>query len=267
MQNRYVGDVGDFGKHGLLRFLSGMTSEDNLARLRLGLVWYLHHDEKHGADGKKISRDGKHIGYLNPTLANLQRFGECDQELWNKLGHLVGLDARCVHCAELANILPGCTNYYDAQLYYVPKMKPDKKAELRDHWIQEALNTTREADIVCLDPDNGIAKNNNNMYTAKGPKFTYMDDLKAFWKREQSLVVYHHLDMLKGEAEDKIEAVSAKIREGLEGAKPISLWFHRGTARVFFVVPQPGEPGNIIRERVDRFLGRPWGQNKHFTRV
>ena len=25
MQNRYVGDVGDFGKYGLLRFLSGMT--------------------------------------------------------------------------------------------------------------------------------------------------------------------------------------------------------------------------------------------------
>ena len=35
MQNKYVGDVADFGKRGLLRFLSGMTSEGDLARLRL----------------------------------------------------------------------------------------------------------------------------------------------------------------------------------------------------------------------------------------
>ena len=234
--------------------------------MKLGLVWYLHHDERHGADGKRISRDGKFIDYLNPTLANLQQFGECDQELWNKLGHLVGLDARCVHCAELANILPGCTSYYGAQLCYVPKMKPDKKAELRDHWFQEAFKTTCEADIVCLDPDNGIAKNNTRMCHQDGPKFVYMDDLRAFWKRKQSLVVYHHLDMLAGKAENKIKAVVAQLQGGLEGAKPISLWFHRGTARVFFVIPQP-EHKELIRERVDRFLKFGWEKHGHFGEV
>ena len=51
MQNRYVGDVADFAKHGLLRFLSGATdTERPEPKLRLGLVWYLYHDERHGPD-------------------------------------------------------------------------------------------------------------------------------------------------------------------------------------------------------------------------
>ena len=40
MQNPYVGDVADFGKHGLLRFLSGMTDEAGPEpKLKLGLVY------------------------------------------------------------------------------------------------------------------------------------------------------------------------------------------------------------------------------------
>ena len=79
MQNRYVGDVADFGKHGLLRFLSGMTDpEGPEPKLRLGLVWYMFPDERHGADRKRINGDGGHIGYLEQTEANSGRFGLCD---------------------------------------------------------------------------------------------------------------------------------------------------------------------------------------------
>ena len=45
MQDQYVGDIGDFGKYGLLRHLTGMRGdaapED---ALRLGVVWYLFPD-------------------------------------------------------------------------------------------------------------------------------------------------------------------------------------------------------------------------------
>jgi hypothetical protein len=63
MQDRYVGDVGDFGKYGLLRSLA--------ADLSLGVVWYLGPEESHNADGK-------HIGYLNSTQKNLIKFRDCD---------------------------------------------------------------------------------------------------------------------------------------------------------------------------------------------
>ena len=118
MQNKYVGDVGDFGKHGLLRFLSGMTDpEGPEPRLRVGLIWYMQHDEIHGTDKKKINGDGRFTGYLDLTRQNMKLYGNCDPELWSKLGHLVGQDRRCVHCAEEARLLPEDTKFYDALLY------------------------------------------------------------------------------------------------------------------------------------------------------
>ena len=55
MQNRYVGDVADFGKHGLLRFPSGMTDPDEGKQLRVALLWYMHHDEGHNLHGSHTS--------------------------------------------------------------------------------------------------------------------------------------------------------------------------------------------------------------------
>ncbi len=49
MQDRYVGDVGDFGKYGLLRALSGPFKSE--AVLSLGMVWYLVPDQGNGGDG------------------------------------------------------------------------------------------------------------------------------------------------------------------------------------------------------------------------
>ena len=45
MQDRYVGDIGDFSNNGLLRWLIGMREDvvsDGLGPLRLGVVWYLN---------------------------------------------------------------------------------------------------------------------------------------------------------------------------------------------------------------------------------
>ena len=42
MQNKYVGDIGDFGKYGLLRALTGhQTTSASEPHLTLGIVWYL----------------------------------------------------------------------------------------------------------------------------------------------------------------------------------------------------------------------------------
>ena len=53
MQNRYAGDVGDFGKLGLLR---GLTS----SQLDIGVNWYLTPDESHNANGKHIGYNNRH---------------------------------------------------------------------------------------------------------------------------------------------------------------------------------------------------------------
>ena len=264
MQNRYVGDVADFAKHGLLRFLSGKTSTDELPRLRLGLVWYLHHDQRHGPDSKKLNYDGKHTGYLVRTPDDdREEYRECDSALWETLRDLVLRDARCVHCAEESGVLPQDTEYFTAQLQYTPRTPLPTKRVLREHWFQAALAATAESKLVCVDPDNGIAPD-EKMYRKDGPKFTYMSDLRAFWERDQSLVAYHHIGRNGGTAKEQIKKLTSWLKSELAGSDPIPLLFRRGSARVFLVLAHPGHE-KAITERVGSLIAGPWG--RHFERV
>ena len=42
MKNQYVGDIGDYGKYGLLRFLSNRG-------IKIGINWYLTKDDMYAA--------------------------------------------------------------------------------------------------------------------------------------------------------------------------------------------------------------------------
>ena len=204
--------------------------------------------------------------YLRRTRKDdKSQYRDCDPELWEKLRDLVYRDARCTHCTELAGVLPDKTEYYNALLYYVPGMPRPMKQELRQHWLCEALKATAQAELVCVDPDNGITQE-TMMYREKGPKYVYLDDLRAIWERKQSLVIYHHLGMDK-KAPEQMRRVVTRLQDGLEGnPDPIPLWFHRGTSRVFFVIPRP-EHSPLIEDRVTRFLDNHWERKGHFERA
>src|SRR6266851_6371289 len=75
MQNRYVGDVGDFAKYALLRRLVGRPTEE---ALRLGVVWCLFPDESH-------NNDGRHVSYLRAA-----GFTSLDDDLRVRLERIVG---------------------------------------------------------------------------------------------------------------------------------------------------------------------------------
>ena len=78
MQDQYTGDIGDFGKYGLLRSL---TSPETGNPLRLGVVWYLTQGENH-------SPDGQQTGYLHLEERRRERFTACDEELYLALREL-----------------------------------------------------------------------------------------------------------------------------------------------------------------------------------
>lgn len=88
MQNRYAGDIGDFGKLGLLRRL-------RQTGLSIGVNWYLTPDETHNGDGR-------HVGYLKNDM-----FRACDEQLWSALGQIVKSGNRQVCELESAGILQG----------------------------------------------------------------------------------------------------------------------------------------------------------------
>ena len=66
MQNRYVGDVGDFGKYALLRRIGK-------AGLSLGVNWYLTPDESHNSNGKYTSGKSYWLEEVQPTIEELER--------------------------------------------------------------------------------------------------------------------------------------------------------------------------------------------------
>jgi hypothetical protein len=88
MQNRYVGDIGDYLKLGVLRALS--------PGFHLGIAWWLFPDESH-------NRDGRHISYLNRP----DQWRHFDPDLFDTLHEIVSSGRRHVHALEAAGVLPG----------------------------------------------------------------------------------------------------------------------------------------------------------------
>jgi hypothetical protein len=72
LQNRYLCDIGDFGKYGMLR----EVLKNNLI---LGFNWYLQPDETHNNDGK----------HKNNLINDRYNVGACDIELYTFLQNVV----------------------------------------------------------------------------------------------------------------------------------------------------------------------------------
>ena len=250
MENRYVGDIGDFGKYGLLRALSGSHEAPAAShRLRLGIAWYLFPDESHTADGK-------FTGYLADEGENHKKFRACDPALYDALRRLVTAAERNVVAVRQSEVLPCSTAYFEPSLSYSLRQPRSSRQATRANWINGALEATSKADVVFVDPDNGISET-ANPWRKNGPKFVFFDDLRRFAGRGQSLVIYHHLSR-QGTHQQQIERWSTSLREnlGLTGA----IWplrYRRGSARVFFVAPQERHE-SVLETRIRDFLDSPW---------
>src|SRR5271169_1768089 len=112
MQNRFTGDIGDFGKFGLLRVLCG---QDIASQLSLGVVWYLVENESHNEDGK----------YTKYLLDDSKKLRCCDSELYDGLRRLlvddhgdVVPDRRRVATVEGSNLFPSGTSFFSGSLEY-----------------------------------------------------------------------------------------------------------------------------------------------------
>ena len=251
MQDRYVGDIGDFGKYGLLRAL---CADD----LSLGAVWYLVPNE--GGDG-----NGTHVGYLDPTPANLRRFKTCDPALYDALGEIVLNGTRSVRSISGRAILPPGTVFYEEPLSFdgtpgIGATATEARLDYRSNWVQGALEATQGCDVVFADPDNGL-ESGTPRHHRKGPKFAYYDELTPYVQRGQSLVVYHHLHRshpTREQVRERLAQIGERLRE------PFALLYKRGSPRAFFVVPSVVHTG-ILSERARRFMEGCWAQ--HFTLV
>ena len=256
MQCRYVGDVGDFGKYGLLRAL---TLPDTPDELSLGVVWYLVCN--HGPAG-----DGRYINYLKDE--NAGRFRPCDPPLFDCLKEIVDSNRRSVESIERARILPA--KYYHRNLSFKDTSLDERPAS-RQAWLRGADERVQGCQLVFVDPDNGLQVKSASRHSTKGTKFVYYDELRDYLSRGQSVVVYQHLPMfLPREKEEEYARWRADELRGCPAVEDVwALLWRPYSRRMYFIIPNGREA--VLKPRINTMLKGPWGEDRpegpHFEPV
>lgn len=241
MQNRYVGDIGDFGKYALLRIISKTG-------LALGVNWYLTPDENHNFDGK-------HISYLHKS-----EYKGLDDELFFILKDIIERDKRHVFSIQESVILAGNTVFYDNVLDFAGETNPTKRKIHRKSWHDTALNKLKDCDIVFMDPDNGLQVK-SSLTGKKGNKYIGVDEFKDYYKLGKSIIFYNHRERKQEEEYlGKFRKLSAD--HVFKDAKWLGLKFSRGTIRDYIFVLQPGH-ADAINIQCENLLNTGW--KNHFS--
>lgn len=239
MQDRYAGDVGDFGKFGMLRCI-----EDS--GLSVGINWYLVGDESH-------NNDGKHIGYLED-----EKYRGCDDELLVSLNGMLEQGTRSVLELEKLNLL-------NTQKYYHERMiaPSAQNGVTRNEWHQKGLRAMSVCDLVFLDPDNGMLPKSVSRGSGKSIKYVFPEEIMDYYEGGQSVIFYSHrtreqLDVYLERFEDlfnKAEHYGAKIK---------GITFKRGTVRDYFFILHE-EHISKVENGLEKLLNGKW--NRHFELV
>ena len=237
MQNRYVGDIGDFGKLGLLRAISS-------AGLSIGVNWYLNANESHNGDGC-------HVEYLFD-----HRYSDCDAYLWSELKRIVESDRREVASIERSGVLPA--TYYSIPITRATRNNTGQQRG-RKKWHSDALNHRRDLGVVFLDPDNGLMVP-SALRTNRTNKYVEPEEILDYYRQGSSVIYYQHKarkldEYYTGQHQRLLE------KSGFDDASSLGLKFKSTSQRFYFFIIQPRHERRI-RDCVDKMLSTDWG--KHF---
>jgi hypothetical protein len=177
MQDRYVADIGDFGKFQLFRFLFN-TKESALAQ-----IWFYH-------DREEKNNDGKYCHYFSRVKGS-------DDALSSIMQEILAEDNRTLYALEKKEIL----SYADYFYQVLPESYQDRVT-----WINKAYTFSKNHPIVAVAPDNGIALKCHKKeqqfsfvdYHDKknlAHKYIFKEEIDTFFHtpKRQITILYQHL--------------------------------------------------------------------------
>lgn len=223
MQDEYAGDVGDFGKYGLLNEIYKESKET----IKLGINWY------YNVPGNKSKKgDGRYTDYLKNENKHSEKYKKCFPELYKKLKNIVydsngqiNEERRKIKEIENSDILPKSTVFYSEPL----------KGE-REKWFEESLKRLYKTDIILLDPDNGIQTDKIKKTQKKALKYVFKDEIEKYYETGKSLIIYNHRDRKK---ESKYKEKINSINKSFDAEIKV-LRFKRISVRDFiFLIQKP----------------------------
>ena len=229
MRDRYVGDIGDFAKYGLLRAIGKGK--------RLGVAWYLCVDPEVGNAG-----DGRHTAYLQRP----DEWRHLDPDLFDSLKNLIDEKRRSVAEIEKSGIL-GSADFASAPVD-VTHVAVRERESWRCAWFERVQNALSDCDLVFADPDNGLFPDEKFKPTRKvNAKRIPLYEALALAEGRPT-VIYHHNSMMRGGHIQEIQNWMSR----LPGCTYAWYW-RRWSNRTFFVINPDSEMDQLVEDFEQRW--------------
>ncbi len=235
MQNRYVGDIGDYVKFAILRYLK--------PGYKLGVAWWLYEDEDHNKNGRHIE-----------CQSHPAKWRHYDAALYDGLKKIVDSGVRDVRLIEQSGLLPDVT--FHSTLVPVAGT-PAERRKARMDWYEQAKITLADSDLIFIDPDNGLETTGFSAGAKVAGKSVSIAELLGLSRPGRTLIVYHHQTRRKGGHGEELSYWSARLR----GARFESVDAIRSGAyspRAFFLL----NASTDLRQRAERLV-HDW--SRHLT--
>ena len=236
MQDRYTGDIGDYGKLGMLRYLAA-------AGPRVGVNWYRTPDEDH-------NEDGKFIQYVQASGQTSYR--PYDPPLWDALAQIVNSGQRRVESLETPAILDAVFFNEHLDFSNVPFREREEK---RADWHSRALAALDGCEIVFVDPDNGLMVPSARR-SKKANKYVLPEELFDYYRQGASVYYQHKARRQDGFYTDQHNKLLQDER--IQDAEGLGLKFTRPSLRYYWFLLRP-EHAETVRQCVASLLAGPWG--------
>lgn len=237
MQDRYAGDIGDFGKFGLLQALSDEG-------FRIGVNWYKTSPirQEIAKDGRFKQSDGR---YSIPTEVE-----RCNKELADILRCIEKGGERSIAALQRENLVKDAVYYSEA----IPRLN-------RNEWHRNAVSALSSADIVFLDPDNGLLPVSVKNGSERSVKYAYYEELGDYLNNDCSVLVYQHRCRKKRrvyyeEIEERMEKAGL-----LRGRTLQVITFPKRSVRDYFALGCSSEHSERIQAVFERMINGVWGDS------
>jgi len=230
LQDNYVGDIGDYGKYGFLRLVCAEG-------LRLAVNWYRVVPKKTGKQ-----EDGKFTNYLSKPL----QYREYDPGLFDRLHKIVLVDKdRRIERIEQEGLFGAA--------YFSDEICKD-----RFGWHYRALEKTEAANVVFLDPDNGLETENMFQTNGASDKHVRWTELKDYYIRGQNVILYQHRPQMTPK-QRCIENIMQYQKNFLLADHVMLLEFPKYTNRFYFMFLH--EDAKSAFGRICRLMAENWRKN------
>lgn len=206
MKDQYVGDIGDYGKYALLQAFAK-------AGVRVGVNWYITDN-----DG---SNDGKFVNYLKED-----RMRWYDSEVFDALKKIANKENKSVKDIQKSGIIIDAI-FYDKKID--ASGSPKERDDFRKEWFKESESVLADADLIFMDPDNGLLENGNASKLG-AEKYILPEEVEKYFRAGHDVVYYCHKGRRSYAAWQSYISI---MFDRISKAKPAVLTYHKGSQRSY----------------------------------